>query len=320
MRILITGGCGFIGHHFVEHIVKNKPEWDVHVLDMLTYAGRIERLEQTGVKDAVELWAHDFRNPLSHNLVKAMGPFDHVWHLGAETHVDNSIENPGLFVESNVLGTVNVMEAFPEATFWMFSTDEVFGPAPGEVSFGIGSNHAPTNPYAASKSGAEMMVRAIGHSKGQDYVITRTMNCFGERQHPEKFIPLVTRSVLGGKTVKIHANADLTEAGKRTYIHARNVASAYVHLMEGRTIPQQDTFHIVGEQEVDNLALAQMIAEIVGKELRYELVDFHSARPGHDLRYSLELDALAWEPPKTFVESLEKTVKWTLEHPEWLRA
>jgi dTDP-glucose 4,6-dehydratase len=149
--------------------------------------------------------------------------------------------------------------------------------------------------------------------------ITHTMNCFGERQHPEKFIPKVIKKVLAGEVVTIHANSTRTKAGSRFYIHSRNVASAS-HFLMGQ-FKTRDKYNIVGEREVDNLQLAQFIARVVGKELEYEMVDFHSSRPGHDLRYGLcgkKLADMGWQPPVGFERSLEKTVQWTLEHEEWL--
>jgi dTDP-glucose 4,6-dehydratase len=164
-----------------------------------------------------------------------------------------------------------------------------------------------------------MMVKAAGNTYGLPFIITRTMNIFGERQHPEKFIPLCIKAARDGTRVKIHANKTKTEAGSRFYIHARNVADAYCHLLEHGEIGE--SYHIVGEREINNLALAMMIGEIQGKTISYEMVDFHSSRPGHDLRYALNGDkmkSIGWVPPKSFYDSLAKTVEWTLEHPEWL--
>jgi len=144
------------------------------------------------------------------------------------------------------------------------------------------------------------------------------MNIIGERQHPEKYIPLVIRKVLNGETVTIHAHPNKTKAGSRFYIHARNVADGYLHLIKNEI--HDGEFHITGEQEVDNLELAQMIAEIIGKPLQYQMVDFHSSRPGHDLRYALSpksMNDIGWKTPLTFQESLKKTILWTLKKPEW---
>jgi len=150
-------------------------------------------------------------------------------------------------------------------------------------------------------------------------IVTHTMNVYGERQHPEKFIPLCIRKTLKGEKVLIHADETKTKSGSRKWIHARNVCSALLFLVEKGE--SGDKYNIVGEKEVNNLEMAQFIAKVIGKELKYEMVDFHSSRPGHDLRYSLDgtkMKNAGWELPKTFKQSLEKTIKWSLEHQEWL--
>lgn len=324
-RILLTGGCGFIGHHFVEHLLKNT-DWEIVVLDRLNYAsGGFDRLRDISAFDdkRVLVLSGDFANPLSEGIKKEIGEVDYIFHLGAETHVDNSIKDPEPFVRSNVLGTMHMLNFARELKnlrcFFMFSTDEVFGPAPEGVFFKEDDPHNPSNPYAATKSGAEMLAKAYQNTYKLPVIITRTMNCFGERQHPEKFIPMTIKKVLSDETVIIHANKDKTKAGSRFYIHARNVADAYLFLAQNGKIGE--TYHIVGEKEIDNLELARFIAKILGRELKYELVDFHSSRPGHDLRYALsgeKLAELGWRPPKTFEQSLEKTIKWSLENPKWL--
>jgi dTDP-glucose 4,6-dehydratase len=145
------------------------------------------------------------------------------------------------------------------------------------------------------------------------------MNCYGERQHPEKFIPSTIRKVLSGEKVIIHSNPARTKAGSRFYIHARNVADAINFLLDNG--PNKEKFNIVGEKEVDNLALAKFIANTLSKELNYELVDFHGSRPGHDLRYALDGDkmkSMGWEPPINFEDSLTKTINWYIANPKWL--
>lgn len=315
--ILVTGGAGFVGHHFVDHLLKHGHE--VVVWDKLTYASTLERLRHSGSLAKIKTLAVDFSQPIPDGVIRETGMPDAIIHLGAESHVDRSILDPLPFVMSNVVGTHHMLEYARKvgAAFFYFSTDEVFGPAPAGVNYAEHDRHNPTNPYSATKAGGEMLVMAYANTFGLKTYITRCMNIFGERQHAEKFIPLVIRKVMNSELVTIHASADKTKAGSRFYIHARNVADAYLHLMK----QEPGAWNIVGEQEVDNLTLAQMIAEIVGKPLRYEMVDFHSSRPGHDLRYALDGGKLAragWVPPKSFVESLDKTVRWFMSHPQWL--
>ncbi len=334
MRILITGGAGFVGHHFVEHFLKST-EADIVVLDKLTYASSgFDRLRDIQVFDAqkVLILGADFARPLPGGIVREIGDVDYILHLGAESHVDNSISNPEPFVESNVMGTMRMLNFARTLhkrgalrAFFYFGTDEVFGPAPDNSAYREDDRHKPKNPYAASKSGGEMLVEAWRNTYGLPAVITRTMNIFGERQHPEKFIPKVINAVRSGSAISIHADQARTRAGSRFYIHARNVADAYLFLIQkiesGALIVGED-FHITGEREIDNLALAKMIAGIVGGELHYEMVDFHSSRPGHDLRYALDgskIAKLGWHVPKTFEYGLEKTVRWFMANDRWLK-
>jgi dTDP-glucose 4,6-dehydratase len=318
--------------------------------------------------DAVTMIHWDFRFPAEPNLVKELSDVTHILHLGAESHVDNSITDPQRFVDSNITGTVNIMQLarqLPNLSMMnLFSTDEVFGPAPmkqvrvveidgepvedGPVfsldnihGFKETDRHNPKNPYAATKSSAEMMAIAFANTYKIPIFITNGMNIIGERQHREKFLPLVINKALHGGLVEIHGTADKTQAGMRTYIHARNVADALLYIIDQKEMYWEDeimtkgeveSYNIVGEEELDNLTFAKLIAEytqivaaeldIVAEGCEFEIVDFHSQRPGHDLRYALDgtkLKNMGWEPPKTLRDSLRKTIKWYLENPEWLR-
>jgi dTDP-glucose 4,6-dehydratase len=328
MRVLLTGGAGFIGHHIVEHILK-KTDWEIVLLDRLDLSGNLNRVadvmkSNVGKYQKRLQWVyHDFRAPISQLTARSIGDADIILHVGASTHVDRSIVDPVSFVHDNVVGTANILEYMrryqARSTMIYFSTDEVFGPADDGVAFKEWDRYKSGNPYAATKAGAEELCLAFANTYDLDIRITHCMNVFGERQHSEKFIPLVMHNLIFGKKTFIHANKDKTKAGSRFYIHARNVADAvlfvYQHGKKG------DKYNIVGSEEVDNLTLALRIAKIVGNPLTYELVDFHSSRPGHDLRYALsgeKMKSMGWEPPVDFDVSLEKTVRWTMEHLEWL--
>lgn len=321
-RILITGGCGFVGHHFVEHFLKNT-DMDIVIIDRLSYAGSVDRLRDINAfdDDRVTLLTADFTLPVEENLAKEIGQVDYIIHMGAESHVDNSITEPIKFIKANVEGTAHILNFARTQEhlkcFYYFSTDEVFG-SKDEGWSEVGDPFYPSNPYAAAKAGGEMLIHAYRRTYGLPCVITRSMNIYGERQHPEKFIPLVIRKVINGETVTIHSHPNKTKAGSRFYIHARNVADGYLHLIKNKIYSGE--YHITGEREVDNLELAQMIAGVIGKELKYEMVDFHSSRPGHDLRYALSpksMDDVGWHTPISFEDSLKKVVEWTLERPEW---
>lgn len=325
MRVLVTGGCGFLGHHVVDHFLKGS-DAEVVVLDKLTYASNgYDRLRDSEVYDdtRVTVLSADFREPLSPGVCQEIGAVDYILHLGGETHVDRSIADCTPFTLSNVLGTQRMLDfarTVPGLKLMLYaSTDEVYGNAPDGVFHKENARHDPRNPYAATKLGAEALCVAYAHTHGVPVAITNTMNLFGERQHPEKFIPLVIRKVLAGETITIHASPDKTQAGSRFYLHCRNWATAAEFLLT-RAVPRE-CYNVVGEQEVDNLKMAQFIATTLGKPLLYEMVDFHSSRPGHDLRYSLDggkMAAMGWTPPVGFWDSLRKTVLWYVDNPRWL--
>lgn len=324
-RILITGGCGFIGHHFVEHFLKNT-KWDIVVLDKLTYAsGGFDRVRDIKAFDdrRVLFLTTDLTRPVPEGVLQELRGVDYILHMAAETHVDNSITDPELFVMANVVGTLHLLNLARKLkglkAFVLFSTDEVFGPASAWGAFKEWDRYNSTNPYSATKAGAEELTLSFMNTYNIPGFITHCMNVFGERQHPEKFIPLCIRKIMHDEEVTIHSDSTKTKSGSRFYIHARNVANAIHFLLEDK-FEQRDKYNIVGEREVTNLELAQTIANILGKELKYKFVDFHSSRPGHDLRYALDgakMEKLGWRIPLTFEESLESTVKWIAERNFW---
>jgi dTDP-glucose 4,6-dehydratase len=341
-RILITGGSGFIGHHVIEHILKNT-DWEIVNITRTGFAGSDERLHE------IEIWKtqghrvanvwHDLRSPINEFVDKKIGNVQYVIHMAALSHVDRSIEQPMEALLDNTFSTINFLDWFRKRKkdndggfdtiqkFIYFSTDEVFGPALGGINHPEGYRHNPSNPYAAGKAAAEDFCIAYANTYKLPIMITNTMNVFGERQHPEKFIPLTIKKILNGEKVIIHSDATKKIAGSRFYIHARNAAEAMVWLFENGNEfldiinETNGKFNIVGEKEVTNLELAQFIARVLNKPLQYEMVDFHSSRPGHDLRYALEgkkLHDMGFEYPKTFEESLTKVITWTVNHSEWL--
>ena len=335
IRICISGGAGFIGSHIVEHFLK-ETDWDIYVLDKLSYASQgVDRLRDIGCYDPnrVNVCTFDLQGGLTDGIKREIGDIDYVINLASESHVDNSITDPVSFTLNNVKLMLTMLEWAREMKtlkkFIQFSTDEVHGTAPEGVNYSEGDRTNPGNPYSASKASQEDICRAYANTYKLPIVMTRTMNVIGERQHPEKFVPLVIRRALNGETVTIHANKEKTKAGTRFYIHARNVAKAlhFILLKNDETLDnvdaQKGVFNIVGEKEIDNLSLAKIISGFVGKELKYEMTDFHSERPGHDLRYALsgdKLKKLGFKYPKNLEDSLKKTVEWYLlpENKNWL--
>lgn len=324
-KVLLSGGAGFIGHHVAETILR-VTDWNVTFLDRLDFAGNLSRIA------AIEEWErhktrcrwawHDLRAPINEMLMRQIGAHDIILHLGAMTHVDRAIRDPVGAVHDNVLGSVHMLEFARHAgcdRFVYFSTDEVFGPAPDQVRYEEWDRYRSTNPYSATKAGGEELAIAYHNTYRLPVIVTHTMNVYGRRQHREKFIPSTIRKVRDGEIVLIHADATRTRPGSRFYIHASDVGNAVLFLLINGECG--DKYNIVGESEIDNLELAAMIADRVGAGLKYDLVDFHSARPGHDLRYALDgskMEAMGWRPLVELSVGLADVVGWSLMHPEWL--
>tara|TARA_B100001093_G_C26847461_1_gene1023544 strand:+ start:2899 stop:3900 length:1002 start_codon:yes stop_codon:yes gene_type:complete len=326
--ILVTGGCGFIGHHFVEHVINNT-KWNIIVIDKLTYASMgFKRFDEKIFNDAIsnkrlKIITWDLSHEFSVGLIKELGDVNIIVHMAAETHVDNSIKNPVPFVKNNIMSTLNLLEYSRMLKgleiFFYFSTDEVYGPALGDKLYKEDERHNPTNPYSASKSGAEQLCVSYHNTYKIPIIRINVMNAFGEKQHVEKFIPKVIKKVLNEEVVQIHSYPDKKKSGTRFYIHARNIAAGVLFLLNNGTIGE--SYNLTGEREVSNLEMAQIISTVINKELKYEMVDFHSDRPGHDLRYGLDgnkMFDMGWKLPINFEDSIKKTVLWTLNNKEWL--
>ena len=336
-KILITGGAGFIAHHLIDKILSST-DWEIITLDRLDFSGNLNRLNEVvraypqSEQKRVRVIHHDLKAELNPEITAAIGKVDYISHLAAGSHVDRSITYPLEFVMDNVVGTAHILDYARKIDnlerFIYFSTDEIFGPAPKGTNYKENDRYNSTNPYSATKAGAEELVVAFENTYGLPSIITHTMNVFGERQNPEKYIPMVIKKVRDNETVTVHCNSEKTIAGSRHYIHAEDVAEALLFLYN-YDISQIDSddisvkcqkFNIVGKDEIDNLELAQFIAKVQRKKLKYQMVDFHSSRPGHDLRYALDgskMKKMGWEPESAF-KRLESVVKWTLDNNRWL--
>jgi len=340
-KVLITGGNGFIGSHVIEHILKNT-DWDIVNLDKMSYAAEgFDRIKDIKAYDSSRVLnlAVDLTLPLSSGVKKEIGKPDYILNLASESHVDNSIDHPVPFIKNNVDLVISMLEYAREVKpkrFIQFSTDEVYGTAPPGINYKEGDRYNPGNPYSASKAMQECLCYAYSNTYRIPIQITNTMNVLGERQHPEKYLPLVMKSVMNGDLLHIHSNPEKTKAGTRFYIHARNVADGLLHIINNcdefldNIDSSKGKFHIVGEKELDNLELAKMIESSVNKvkgyedkRLVYELTDFHSSRPGHDLRYGMsgkKMESIGWELPRSIEKSIDNIVEWTLrpENSRWL--
>lgn len=331
-RVLLTGASGFFGSHLLRHLLMNT-DWEIICVVSWKHKGTPERIENAWVgqdKERVTIIRHDLEAPFTDHTKQRIGYVDYILNIGSNSHVDRSITDPVPFVIGNVQLVLTMLEFAREIKpelFLQFSTDEVYGAAPKGVNFPEWSTIIPSNPYSASKAAQEAIAISYWRTYGIPLVITNTMNIIGQTQDPEKFVPLLIRNINNGTTVKIHGREG--DIGSRFYLHARNAADAVLFIVnnlkpleyEEDKVTLPDRYNIVGDIEMNNLELAKMVAEIMGKELKYELVDFHAARAGHDRRYSLsgdKLKKLGWKAPHEFRTSLENTIKWTLQNQDWL--
>jgi len=337
-KVLITGGAGFIAHHMIAHLMKNT-DWKIVTLDRLDISGNLNRLHEileqfsSTEKKRLKIVFHDLKAEINSQIETEIGKPDIILHLAAASHVDRSIVYPMEFVQDNVVGTVNLLNFAKKnkdlEKFVYFSTDEIFGNAPQGVSYKEYDRYNSTNPYSASKAAAEEFCVAYENTYKMPIFITHTMNVFGERQHPEKYIPMVIKRVRDSEKVFVHSNPEKTKAGSRHYIHALDVADGMMFILNLKDYKHTGDygnvrcpkFNLVGTEEIDNLQLAEQIAKIQNKELIYELIDNHTSRPGHDLRYSLDpslLKSLGWEPKIKLSQRIEDVVKWSLKNNRWL--
>ncbi len=297
--------------------------------------------------DRVKVIAHDLSAPFSRQSVLGMGDVDYVIAYASDSHVDRSITDPVPFVTNNTGIALTTLELCrklrPKALVWV-STDEVYGPQQlGEPPFPEWSPILPSNPYAASKAAQEALCISYWRTYGVPVIIVNGMNMFAERQDPEKYVPKVIKAVLEDREVVVHGTPG--DIGTRHWMHARNMADGILFLLRNtvpavfsahsaaavarngnsthrlRFMDRPDRYNIASADRVDNLELAKLIAASAGRVLKYRLEDFHTTRPGHDPHYGLDpgkIARLGWHPPVSFDESLDRTVKWTIENPAWL--
>lgn len=334
-RVLLTGASGFVGSHVLRHLLVNT-DYDIVCPVTFKYHGKSQRIASSiqnndEWRQRVKIIMHDLTAPIDDITANEFGDINYILNVASESHVDRSIDYPVAFIKNNTDLILHMLEFAKTLKnlkmFLQMSTDEVYGPAPFGFNHPEWSSIKPSNPYAASKAVQEAIAFSYWRTYGVPVIITNTMNIFGEMQDREKYFAKIMNAVANNNTLTVHASAS-GEIGSRFYLHARNLADAWLFLMKNNdsvhyypTSSEPRRVNIVGVREVDNLELAQTIANTMGKELKYELVDFHSSRPGHDLRYALDGSALAnmgWKAPHSFEESVFHTVKWTLAHPEWL--
>ena len=333
-RLLITGGGGFCGAHAIMHFLHNT-DWEIISVDSFRHMGKPDRIidmmnTHPEYLDRLKVLTYDLTVPFTPQFKQKLGNIDYVVNMASLSHVDTSITNPRDFVNNNINLMMTMLEfarEHPIEKFLHISTDEVYGPAAEDYSHIEQDYHRPSNPYAASKAAQEDLGHSFWRTFGIPYMQTNTMNIMGEMQDPEKLVPRIIQSVVNGTKMPIFANKDHSAAGTRKYLHARNQADALLFILKNvypvkwPDVTEPPIFNVVGDVELSNLDMAKLVASFIpGKKLKYELVDVHSARPGHDLRYSLDgtkLADLGWKAPMSFEGSLKSTVEWSLSHPEW---
>lgn len=329
-KILITGGAGFIGSHVVRRFVKQYPEYQIFNLDALTYAGNLENITDIENESNYTFVKGDITDErFIHNLFQEH-QFDGIIHLAAESHVDRSIEDPMAFVKTNVIGTVNLLNAarkqWTNATegkrFYHVSTDEVYGSLGAEGLFTETTPYDPNSPYSASKASSDHFVRAYGETYGLPYVLTNCSNNYGPNHFPEKLIPLFINNIINNKPLPVYGDGNYT----RDWLFVKDHAVAIdLVFHQGQN---HETYNIGGFNEWKNIDLVKVLCQIMDTKLGREsgesakLITYVKDRPGHDLRYAIDANkinkALGWQPSVTFEQGLEITIDWYLSNQEWL--
>lgn len=322
-RVLLTGIGGFVGCHFLDHYLINT-DWEIIGIASWKHKGVPERILDSehyqNNKDRVTIFTHDLTSPISKVLLERIGHIDYIVNLASLSHVDTSIEDPAPFVYNNVKLAINMLELariLKPAKFIQFSTDEVYGPMLDNVPHPEWDKIMPSNPYSGSKAAQEAIAISYWRTYSVPVIITNTMNIIGEKQDGEKYLPKIVKNVLEGTSLTVHAKDGV--AGSRFYLHARNAADAVQFILDKVEPPmfpnvnEPERFNIVSDNELDNLEFAKMVADIMGKPLKYEFIDVHTVRPGHDPKYGLDgqkLKDYGYEYPVNFEQSLRTTIDW----------
>lgn len=330
-RVILTGAGGAIGVHMVAHILETT-DWQIIGIDSFTHKGHFDRLsELLTPSERLTIVRHDLTASLTERQVAKLGAIDYIINLASLSDVQASIDDPVPFIRNNteiVLTMLELARLVRPKAFIQFSTDEVYGPAAVDQGHAEWDTILPSNPYAASKAAQEAIAIAYWRSYGVPVVITNTMNNFAETQGSSKFPVLIQKKLTAAEPVIIHTTADGT-IGTRYYIHSRAAADAVLFILQNITphlhqpgeVDRPDRYNIVGDVQLNNLELAQRIADLMGKPLTHQLVNFHDTNPGHDVHYGLDgrrLAAMGWKNPQDFNEALTQTINWQLEHPEWI--
>jgi dTDP-glucose 4,6-dehydratase len=337
-KVLVTGGCGFIGANFIRLLLTSQPEWQVINLDKLTYAGNLENLEDVADNPRYSFICDDICNQEQMDVLFREHAIDTVVHFAAESHVDRSITNPDAFIQTNVFGTFSLLEAARKAwlisekktvsqrRFLHVSTDEVYGSLGETGYFTEETAYDPRSPYSASKASSDHLVRSYYHTYGLPILITNCSNNYGPYQFPEKLIPLILNNALKGESLPVYGDG----ANIRDWLYVVDHCEAIVRVVEDGTVGQ--SYNIGGHNEKKNLEVVELLCTILDQKVgllpsgrpRTELITFVKDRLGHDRRYAIDAnkiaDQLGWTPRYTFEQGIEKTVDWYLANKKWMDA
>lgn len=330
MKILITGGAGFIGSHVVRLFVNKYPNYQIVNLDALTYAGNLENIKDVENHKNYTFVKGDITDESLMNSLFQKYRFDGVIHLAAESHVDRSIKDPFSFARTNIIGTMVLLNEFKELwkdnwkgkKFYHVSTDEVYGTL-GETGFFMEStSYSPNSPYSASKAASDHFVRAYGETYNMPYSISNCSNNYGPNHFPEKLIPLFINNIINKKPLPVYGDGNYTRDWLYVIDHARAIDIIF---HKGNTM---ETYNVGGFNEWKNIDLVKLLCDLMDKKLgrikgeSRELITFVKDRPGHDLRYAIDASKikkeLGWKPSVTFEEGLAKTIDWYFDNQEWL--
>jgi dTDP-glucose 4,6-dehydratase len=330
-KILITGGAGFIGSHVVRLFVKKYPDYQIFNLDNLTYAGNLENLKAIENESNYTFIKGDIVDEKFVFQLFEKEKFDSIIHLAAESHVDRSIKNPMEFIMTNVVGTVNLLNATKAIwkaddcegkLFYHISTDEVYGSLDEGGYFLESTSYDPKSPYSAAKASSDHFVRAYYNTYNVPIVISNCSNNYGPNQFPEKLIPLCINNIKNNKPLPVYGKGENVRDWLYVIDHARAIDMVYHKGKIG------ETYNIGGFNEWSNIALIRLLCKVMDKKLgkaegtSEQLITFVKDRAGHDLRYAIDankiMKELGWQPSLQFAEGLEKTVDWYLENDEWL--
>ena len=330
MKIIVTGGAGFIGSHVVRRLVTTYPQYEVINLDKLTYAGNLANLRDIEAEPNYRFVKGDITDAAFIDSLFASEQPDAIIHLAAESHVDRSISSPNEFVLTNVVGTVNLLNAargqwvgaYDKHRFYHVSTDEVYGALGDTGMFTEETSYDPHSPYSASKASSDHFVRAYHDTYGLDTVISNCSNNYGSHHFPEKLIPLAINNIKNNKPVPVYGKGENVRDWLWVEDHARAIDVIFHRAASGQT------YNIGGHNEWKNIDLIRLLCSIMDRKLGRAdgesagLITFVKDRAGHDLRYAIDASKLAhdlgWQPSLQFEEGLEKTVDWYLANEDWL--